>query len=79
MQYNKTEIAPHTVTADYHIKLKRPTPIDEPVTLIAHVKSINNERSATIYGELFSHGKVCATCEGTFIAVKPDHPAFFGE
>jgi acyl-coenzyme A thioesterase PaaI-like protein len=79
MQHNKTQIAPHTVTAEYHIKLKRPTPIDAPITLIARLKNINNERSATIYGELIAHGKVCATCEGTFVAVKPDHPAFFGE
>lgn len=79
MQYNKTQIAPHTVTAEYQIKLKRPTPIDAPITLIARLKNINNERSATIDGELIAHGKVCATCEGTFVAVKPDHPAFFGE
>lgn len=79
MQHNQTKIAPHTVTAEYHIKLLRPTPIDEPIQLIARLKSINHARSATTYGELISHGKVCATCEGTFIAVKEDHPAFFGD
>jgi acyl-coenzyme A thioesterase PaaI-like protein len=79
MQHNKTDIAPHTVTAEYTIKLKRPTPIDEPVTLIATLKEIINERSAITYGELISGGKVCATCEGKFVAVKPDHPAFFGD
>lgn len=79
MQHNKTEIAPHTVTAEYKIKLLRPTPIDEPIHLIGRLKSIDNDRTATTTGELISHGKVCATCEGRFVAVKPDHPAFFGD
>ncbi|MFA6037323.1 MAG: PaaI family thioesterase [Legionellales bacterium] len=79
MQYNKTEIAPHTVTAEYTIKLKRPTPIDEPITLIARLEQIINERTAITSGELISHGKVCATCTGKFIAVKEEHPAFFGD
>jgi len=25
---------------------------------------------------LIAHGKVCATCHGTFVAVKPGHPAY---
>jgi hypothetical protein len=79
MQHNKTKIAPHTVTAEYQITLKRPTPIHEPVILLATLKSINSERSATIYGELMAEGKVCATCTGTFVAVGPDHPGFFGD
>ncbi len=79
MQYNKTDIAPHTVTAEFQVKLLRPTPIDEPVQLIARLKTLHNERSATIAGELLSHGKICDTFEGRFVAVKPDHPAFFGD
>lgn len=76
MQHNKTDIAPHTVTASYTVKLLRPTPIDEPVQLIARLKEIHNDRSATTVAELISHNKVCATFEGRFVAVKDDHPAF---
>ena len=79
MQHNHTTIAPHTVTSEYQIKMPRPTPIDAPVTLIARLLRINSDRSATVYGELIAQDKVCATCEGTFVAVKPGHPAFFGD
>ncbi len=30
-----------------------------------------------VEGELSSGGKVCATCRGTFVAVKEGHPAYF--
>ena len=29
-----------------------------------------------VKGELHSKGKICASCEGTFVAVKPGHPAY---
>ncbi|MBT8136786.1 MAG: PaaI family thioesterase [Gammaproteobacteria bacterium] len=66
---------PCTVTADYTITLKRPAPTDAPVSLRATVASIDADR-ATIEGELVAGGKVCATCRGTFVAVKPGHPAY---
>lgn len=78
MQHNKTDIAPHTVTAEYRITLLRPTPIDEAVELIASLKTLHHDHSASTVGQLISHGKVRATCEGRFVAVKSDHPAFFG-
>ncbi len=66
---------PCTVTADYAIKLLRPTPTDEPVELRARVVESTADR-AIVEGELIAHGKVCATCRGTFVAVKPGHPAY---
>src|SRR3982075_1620024 len=66
---------PCTVTADYAIKLLRPTPTDKPVELRARVVESTNDR-AIVEGELIAHDKVCATCRGTFVAVKPGHPAF---
>ena len=66
---------PCTVTADYTIVLKRPTPTDAAVHLEARVESATDDR-AVIYGELTAGGKVCATCRGTFVAVKPGHPAY---
>jgi len=66
---------PCTVTADYAIKLMRPTPTDERIELRARVIESTADR-AIVEGELITHGKVCATCRGTFVAVKPGHPAY---
>jgi acyl-coenzyme A thioesterase PaaI-like protein len=66
---------PCTVTADYSIRLLRPTPTDGPVTLSAKVVDSTDDR-ATIEATLSAHGKVTATCRGTFVAVKPGHPAY---
>ena len=66
---------PCTVTAEYAIKLLRPTPTDRPVKLVARVVDSTGDR-ATVEGELIAHDKVCATCRGVFVAVKPGHPAY---
>jgi acyl-coenzyme A thioesterase PaaI-like protein len=66
---------PCTVTADYAIKLLRPTPTNGPVHLSAKVVEATENR-ATIDGTLTAGGKVCATCRGTFVAVTEGHPAF---
>jgi acyl-coenzyme A thioesterase PaaI-like protein len=66
---------PCTVTADYSIKLKRPTPTDGLVTLSARITDYKEDR-ATVEAELMAGGKVCATCIGTFVAVQPGHPAY---
>jgi hypothetical protein len=66
---------PCTVTADYAIKLLRPTPSNGPVFLSAKVVESTDDR-ATVEGTLSANGKVCATCRGTFVAVKEGHPAF---
>jgi acyl-coenzyme A thioesterase PaaI-like protein len=75
MQRNQQEQAPCTVTADYYIKLKRPTPTDAPVKLVARVVESTEDR-AIVEAELIAHDNVCATCRGTFVAVKPGHPAY---
>lgn len=66
---------PCTVTADFHVTLKRPTPTSGKVFLRAHVSEIREDR-ATIDATLEAGGKVCATCRGTFVAVKEGHPAY---
>jgi acyl-coenzyme A thioesterase PaaI-like protein len=70
----KTE-APCTVTADFHVKLLRPTPSDAEITLKAHVIESSEDR-ATVEAELIANGKVCDTCRGTFVVVKEGHPAY---
>jgi acyl-coenzyme A thioesterase PaaI-like protein len=66
---------PCTVTADFAVKLLRPTPSQAPVHLTARVVEFSGDR-ATVEATLSSGGKVCATCRGTFVAVKPGHPAY---
>ncbi|MBV9008954.1 MAG: PaaI family thioesterase [Verrucomicrobia bacterium] len=66
---------PCTVTAEYSIKLLRPTPTAGPVHLSARPVELSTDR-AVIEGALSANGKVCATCRGTFVAVKEGHPAF---
>ncbi|AOS45360.1 hypothetical protein Verru16b_02441 [Lacunisphaera limnophila] len=64
-----------TVTADYAIKLLRPTPLEAPVELTARIVAHTADR-ATVEAELHAAGKPRATCRGTFVAVRPGHPAF---
>jgi acyl-coenzyme A thioesterase PaaI-like protein len=66
---------PCTVTADYHIVLKRPTPTDGPVQLEARVVESSADR-AVIEGLLRAGGRITATCRGSFVAVQPGHPAY---
>jgi acyl-coenzyme A thioesterase PaaI-like protein len=66
---------PCTVTADFAVKLKRPTPVDGPILLRAKVVESTDDR-AVVEAELEAGGKVTATCRGTFVAVKPGHPAY---
>ncbi len=69
------ERVPCTVTAEYAIKLLRPASSSGPVFLSAHVVDLKDDR-ATVQGTLSAGGKVCATCRGSFVAVKEGHPAF---
>jgi acyl-CoA thioesterase FadM len=75
MQRNGLDTPPCTVTAEYAVKLRRPTPADAPVHLRAWVVDSTEDR-ATIEAELSFGDKVCATCRGLFVAVKPGHPAY---
>jgi acyl-coenzyme A thioesterase PaaI-like protein len=70
---------PCTVTADFHVKLRRPTPSAETLRLRARAVETTDDR-AVIEAELWAvtpeGEKICATCRGTFVAVKPGHPAY---
>jgi acyl-coenzyme A thioesterase PaaI-like protein len=69
------EAPPCTVTAEFALKLQRPTPIDATLHLVARVVEATDDR-ATVDAELSANGKVTATCRGVFVAVKEGHPAF---
>jgi acyl-coenzyme A thioesterase PaaI-like protein len=66
---------PCTVTADFHVKLKRPTPTNGPIHLRAKVVESSEDR-AVVEATLEAGGKITATCRGTFVAVKEGHPAY---
>jgi len=75
MQQRGASAPPCTVTAEYAIKLRRPTPTSGPVLLRAKVVESSADR-ARVQGTLEAGGKVCATCDGLFVAVQEGHPAF---
>ena len=75
MQKAGASSVPSTVTADFHVRLKRPTPIAEPLHLRARVVESAVDR-AVVEAELEAGGKVTATCRATFVAVREGHPAF---
>ncbi len=75
MQQRGASAPPCTVTAEYAIKLRRPTPTSGPVLLRAKVIESSDDR-ARVQGTLEAGGKVCATCDGLFVAVQEGHPAF---
>ena len=66
---------PCTVTSDFHVTLKRPTPMDTPLHLRARVVESSDDR-AVVEATLEANGKVTCTCRGTFVAVKEGHPAY---
>jgi acyl-coenzyme A thioesterase PaaI-like protein len=66
---------PCTVTASYTVKLLRPTPSEDWVHLESEIKSAT-DKQVIVTATLSSKGKLCATCEGTFVAVGEGHPAY---
>ena len=74
MTANGQDAPPCTVTADFHVKLRKPTPMTK-VTLKARVVESTEDR-AVVESELLSGGEVTARCKGTFVAVKEGHPAY---
>jgi acyl-coenzyme A thioesterase PaaI-like protein len=66
---------PVTVTADFLVRLRRPTPAHRAVHLVARVVE-SDDPKIVVESELTSNGTVCATFRGTFVAVDEGHPAY---
>lgn len=66
---------PCTVTAEYAVKLLRPTPSDRILHLEARVVETPRPDRAWVEATLSVDGQICANCRGLFVAVKPGHPA----
>lgn len=66
---------PCTVTAEFHVRMRRPTPSDREARIVARAVELSGNR-ATVEASLSVAGEVTATCTGTFVAVEPGHPAY---
>jgi acyl-coenzyme A thioesterase PaaI-like protein len=66
---------PCTVTAEFHVKLRAPTPMQAPLHLKARPVEVKGDR-VVVEAELSADGRVTATCRGVFVAVKEGHPAY---
>ena len=67
---------PHcTVTAQYEVKLRRPTPFGPALEVRSRVLVLEDDR-AEIMLELKADGETCATGRGLFVAVREGHPAW---
>ncbi|MDG6902306.1 MAG: PaaI family thioesterase [Nitrososphaerota archaeon] len=68
--------APGTVTAQYTVRFLKPSAIDNSWHLTARATKIEGDK-VSVSGELTVGGAVTATMEGTFVAVKKGHPAYY--
>ncbi|MEZ4302825.1 MAG: PaaI family thioesterase, partial [Polyangiaceae bacterium] len=75
MRAKGLDTPPCTVTAEFHVKLRRPTPLSGPVHLKAKVVKSEGDK-AVVEATLLSDGKESATCRGVFVAVREGHPAY---
>ena len=75
LERSGAEKAPSTVTAEYAVRFRRPTPSGRPLRLIGRAAEVGEDR-ATVETTVEVDGVVTATGGATFIAVKPGHPAF---
>jgi acyl-coenzyme A thioesterase PaaI-like protein len=75
MNARGSETPPCTVTAEFHVKLRAPTPMDRPLHLRARPVEVKGDR-VTVEAELSASDQVTATCRGVFVAVKEGHPAY---
>lgn len=75
MNENELEIPPCCVTAKYEVTFEKPTPSNTELAIEAWVVE-SSKRKAVIESTLSAAGEITARCRGTFVSVKPDHPAF---
>jgi len=75
MEASSAAKPPCSVTSEFTVKFKAPTPIQNPVRLVARVVD-SSERWARTEAELIADGEVTAIGSGVFVAVKEGHPAW---
>jgi acyl-coenzyme A thioesterase PaaI-like protein len=68
-------VPPSTVTAEYTVRFRAPTPSGRLLRFRARVVESSGRR-AVVEGELEVDGAVTATCRAIFVAVPEGHPAY---
>ena len=71
----RLDTPPCTVTAEFRVQLRRPTPSDRELTLTAWVNDVDGD-TVTVDSELTVDATVYDRCTGLFVAVQPGHPAY---
>lgn len=74
MEKHGHDVPPCCVTAKYEVTFEKPTPADTSLELEAWVVE-SSQRKAIVDGTIGPAGDITARCRGTFVAVKPGHPA----
>ena len=67
--------APSTVTAEYSVRFRRPTPSSGTLRLVGKPVDVAPDR-VTVETEVVADGVVTARGRATFVPVGPGHPAF---
>ena len=75
MEKSGAESPPCTVTSEFTVKLKRPTPMEAELTMRSRIVESSDDR-AVVETMLEANGRVTATLTGTFVAVREGHPAY---
>jgi len=74
MEKHSQDVPPCCVTAKYEVTFEKPTSADTCLELEAWVVE-SSQRKAIVDGTIGPAGDVTARCRGTFVSVKPGHPA----
>ena len=76
MEKNSLDVPPCCVTAKYEVSFEKPTSSSVELHLEAWIVESSN-RKAVVEGTLSTEqAGVTARCTGTFVSVKPGHPAY---
>ena len=75
MESSSAAKPPCSVTSEFTVKFKAPTPIENPIKLVARVVE-SSSRWARTEAELIADGETTAIGSGVFVAVKEGHPAW---
>ncbi|MBW3564257.1 MAG: PaaI family thioesterase [Acidobacteria bacterium] len=74
MQRDGESKPPVTVTGDFHVRLRRPTPMKE-LTIRSSIAESEEDR-IVVDASIEVDGTTTATCRGTFVRVREGHPAW---
>ena len=75
MKENHLDTPPCCVTAKYEVVFEKPTPSGSPLHLKAWVVE-SSSRKAIVEGTIGPANELTARCRGTFVSVRPGHPAY---